>query len=69
MKMKHLIVPIITLIKLNTLSKKRFLRDFRRLSWIAQIERNHRDNAGSEATCIEAFPLIENSNMEKRIYI
>jgi len=40
---------------------------------MAQIQRNQGDNAGSETTSIEAFPLIENSNKylygETNIYI
>ena len=53
--------------------KKDTSRIIHTLSWLAQIQRNHGDNAGSETTSIEAFPLIENSNKylygETNIYI
>lgn len=53
--------------------KKDTSRIIHTLSWMAQIQRNHGDIAGSESTSIEAFPLIENSNKfpygETNIYI
>ncbi|MBE0390880.1 signal transduction histidine kinase [Flavobacterium sp. 7E] len=48
--------------KNNAELQKDTARIIHSLSWMAQIQRNQGDYSGSEATSVEALPLIENPN-------